>query len=114
MKYVLALVIEEEKGSKYIRQAWDCKDFDSLKFEYSKQEKFLKGKFKAYDNITKRDDPSKFEKYREKIINDLLFIFGDEEIKQFYFQFEQVPESLDDRVALFNAKYPECVPNYAF
>lgn len=107
MKYVLALSIEPVAGDKVLARTWDCPTWNSLQEEYDRQKKILAGKFRAFNNIITRENQDHVAKFKAKLIDDFLDLFGPEEIHQFYFEWEPVPETANERIMLFEMKYPD-------
>ena len=105
MKYALSLIIETAKGEKLTSETWECSDRSSLEEEYDRQKKYVMGRLRSWAVLSKRDDVSNIPNYYNKVISDLLKIFGNEEINKWYFEYYRVPESVEDRVKLFEEKY---------
>ena len=93
MKYVLALTLEPVKGDKLLARTWDCETWSNLVEEYDRQKKIISGKFRAYNNIITRENQEHVAKFKHKLEGDFLELFGDEEIHQFYFEWERAGPS---------------------
>jgi len=107
MKFVLALAVETIDNKKLLARTWDCETWPVLQEEYSRQKKVLAGKFRAFNNIISRENQDHVAKFKNKLNEDFLELFGPEEIHQFYFEWEAVPETPNERIYLFEQRFPE-------